>query len=228
MRKPLIITGTDTEIGKTYCSVKLIQMLVQEGLRVASMKPVATGCYMTPAGLRNDDALQLQSACNVTIPYEWLNPYAFEPPIAPHIAASIVCQNIELTHILHCYEHIKKLADVVIIEGVGGWRVPFNQHDSLKNIAKHLDANIILVVGLRLGCINHALLTAECIQQDGISLAGWIANQIDNQYSAQTTINTLRNTIAAPLLASIPYQQPHEPVEKIMFSEQLLNCIEST
>lgn len=227
MKKPLIITGTDTDIGKTYCTLKIINLLKQEGLQVASMKPVATGCTISSAGLRNHDALQLQSAANIQLPYEWVNPYAFEPPIAPHIAANIVCQEIDIEHIYVNYLKVAQQADIVVIEGIGGWCVPFNPLDSLKDLALYLGGQVILVVGLRLGCINHALLTAERIQQDGLPLIGWIANHIDPQFTAQTTVLSLRERINAPLLASIPYQAHAQPAEAIMFSELLMKTIHS-
>ena len=205
MNKSWFITGTDTEIGKTWCTLALIQFLKNKDLRVAGMKPIAAGCYQNNIGLRNDDAEQILALSGLDMPYEWVNPYAFLPPIAPHVAAEQVGQVIELDVILNKYEHLLAQADTVVIEGVGGWRVPMNASQSLKDMVLAMKAHVILVVGLRLGCINHALLTAETIIHDGCSLVGWIANTLDPEFDAQSSIDTLSSRLGVPLLANMPY-----------------------
>jgi dethiobiotin synthetase len=205
--KGYFVTGTDTEIGKTWCSLGLIARLQQDGHTVVAMKPVASGCAGTPAGLRNEDALKLQAQASLLHPYELVNPYAFEPAIAPHIAAQESGQEIELDHIIDCYSQLASGSDVTIVEGVGGWQVPLNQRDNVSDLAAALGLPVILVVGLRLGCINHALLTAESIRASGCSLAGWIANGITVQMPQQeNNIRSIEQRINAPLLGIVPHQ----------------------
>ncbi len=199
------VTGTDTEIGKTWCTLALIQHFKTQGLRVAGMKPIASGCCRSDRGLRNSDAEKILEVSGLEVPYDWVNPYAFEPPIAPHLAAAQMGQTIELENIVSKYKQLAAFADTVVIEGVGGWRVPVNATQSLKDIVLALDVPVILVVGLRLGCINHALLTAEAIIRDGCTLVGWIANSISPDFDAQGSIDTLSERLEVPLLAQIPY-----------------------
>jgi len=205
MNQSWFITGTDTEVGKTWYTLALIQHLKNQGLRVAGMKPIASGCEATQAGLRNSDAEQILKTSGLDVPYDWVNPYAFAPPIAPHIAAAQVGQTIELETIISQYQQLAAQAEALVIEGVGGWRVPINRTQSLKDIVLALKVPVILVVGLRLGCINHALLSAETIIRDGCTLAGWIANPIDPDFDAQASIETLKERLEVPLLAEMPY-----------------------
>jgi dethiobiotin synthetase len=202
----ILITGTDTGIGKTHGALALIRALQAQGKRVAAMKPVASGCYQSPHGLRNEDAEALRQQADCPVPYEIINPYAFAPPIAPHLAAAEVGQRIELTPIANAYQQLRQNAEVVIIEGAGGWRVPLQPGLDFATIARALDAHIVLVVGLRLGCINHALLSAEAIAHDGLPLYGWIANQIDPDFASTGSITTLTSLLVTPLLAVLPYQ----------------------
>ena len=204
MNQSWFITGTDTEIGKTWCTLALIQHFKNQGLQVAGMKPIAAGCHWNKAGFRNSDAEQILQVSGLEVPYEWVNPYAFVPPIAPHLAAAQMGQTIELEHIISQYQHLAAQADTVVIEGVGGWRVPINATQSLKDIVLALDVPVILVVGLRLGCINHTLLSAETIIRDGCTLAGWIANPINPDFDAQGSIDTLTERLEVPLLAKMP------------------------
>ena len=199
------ITGTDTEIGKTWSSAALVMRLQQQGQKVAVMKPVASGCELTAVGLRNEDALLLQTTCELDLPYHWINPYAFAPPIAPHIAAQQVNVTIEIEKIVQAHQQLQQCADIIIVEGVGGWRVPLNESQSLIDLVKALQAKVVLVVGLKLGCMNHALLTTEVIQHDGCVLQGWIANTYDPDYEVQTTVDTLTAQIPAPLLGVLPH-----------------------
>ncbi len=170
------------------------------------MKPIASGCEVTANGLRNEDALLLQSTCDLDLPYNWVNPYQFKPPIAPHLAAKQANVQIKLDKIIQIHQQLQKQADIIIVEGVGGWRVPIDNKHSLVDLVKALQAQVILVVGLRLGCINHALLTAEVIQQDGCELKGWIANTLTADYEVATTLETLQSRIHAPLLGVMPFQ----------------------
>jgi dethiobiotin synthetase len=203
----VFVTGTDTGVGKTRISCELLRGFARAGLRSVGMKPVASGGLRTPDGLRNDDALALQQSASVALPYEWVNPYAFEPPIAPHIAAAEAGVEIELPVILDAYARLRAHADVVVVEGVGGWRVPFADNLELPELARALRLPVIMVVGMRLGCLNHALLTARAIRDDGLQLAGWIANRVDSEFArAEENLATLRNKLPAPLLGEVPYQ----------------------
>ena len=202
--KRWFITGTDTEIGKTYVASALISHLVAEGYRVAGMKPVASGCEKTASGLRNDDALRLIAASNVRMPYELVNPYCFEPAIAPHIAAREAGQVIDIERIGKLTQSIE--ADYLIVEGVGGWCVPLGEDTMLAELAKVTADEVIVVVGMRLGCINHALLTAAQIEKDGFVLKGWIANHVDPDMLAQSeNLVTLQTLMPCPLLVSLPW-----------------------
>jgi len=205
MSHTFFITGTDTEIGKTWCTLALMHVFQQQNHTVIGMKPIASGCELTNEGLRNDDALQIQQQSSFSVDYALVNPYHFEPPIAPHLAAQLRQQTITLPPILEAYQQLAKKAEIMIVEGVGGWYIPINDTAYLKDLVQMLRAKVILVVGLRLGCINHALLTVDNILQQHCELSGWIANPIDPTFSAQDSINTLQQRIAAPLLGIMPY-----------------------
>lgn len=206
MSHGFFITGTDTGIGKTTASLALMAALQNHGLTVAGMKPVAAGCELTAQGLRNDDALQLMQQSSVQLPYELVNPYAFEPAIAPHIAAQQTGVTICISHIVESYQQIALQADVVIVEGAGGWLVPLNDNETLADLASALMLPAINVVGIRLGCLNHALLTTQAIATSGIQLAGWIANQVQPHTDvAAENIQTLAQRIDAKLLGQLPY-----------------------
>lgn len=206
MMRGVFVTGTDTGIGKTRISCGLLQGFTHAGLRSVGMKPVASGALPTADGLRNEDALALQQSAGVGLPYEWVNPYAFEPPIAPHIAAAEAGVEIELAPVLEAYARLCAQGDVVVVEGVGGWQVPLSPHLSLPELARALGLPVIMVVGMRLGCLNHALLTARAIQADGLQLAGWVANRIEPEFPrAEQNLATLRTCLSAPLLGEVPY-----------------------
>lgn len=204
----LFVTGTDTGVGKTLVTVALMRALVHSGLKTAGMKPVASGSLRTPEGLRNDDALQLQAAANLPRPYELVNPYAFAPPIAPHLAAREAGVSIEMPRILESYRRLGEGADVVIVEGVGGWQVPLAKNFALPDLARALALPVVLVVGLRLGCLNHAHLSARAILADGLTLAGWVANGLDPNFERRAdNVATLEQVIPAPMLADFPWMQ---------------------
>ena len=200
------ITGTDTEVGKTCVSVALLHRLQQQGLRVAGMKPVAAGCEETAEGLRNEDALALQAASSIALAYETVNPYAFAPPIAPHLAAEDAGLTIEIERILTAYHDIASQVDQVIVEGAGGWRVPLNNDQDMSDLAIALGLPVVLVVDIRLGCINHALLSAQAIAARGLPLAGWVANHAHGDYErGADNIASIGARIGTPLLGVIPY-----------------------
>jgi len=216
MKKGYFVTGTDTEVGKTFVSCSLLTTFNQHGKKTAAMKPVASGCQQTVEGLRNDDALQLQAAASVVIPYFIINPYAFEPAIAPHIAAQEAGVEIEFDRLLAHFHEIQSQAEITLVEGAGGWRVPLNPSSSLADLAVALQLPVILVVGIRLGCINHALLTVESIHHSGLPLAGWVANRIDPHCTrAQQNIATLKQHIPAPCLGVIPFDPEHSPADQV-------------
>ena len=206
----IFVTGTDTGVGKTLISVALIELLQQQGLKVAGMKPIASGCEITTDGLRNDDALKLSQQSNVDLPYDLINPYAFEPAIAPHIAAEQAGIEIELDKIQQNYTLIKQQADAVVVEGAGGWLVPLNNDQTMADLAVWLDLPIILVVGIRLGSINHALLTVKSIEASGLNLYGWVANHIEVTEQANEIVQTLTRQIVAPCLGNVPVLEPKQ------------------
>jgi dethiobiotin synthetase len=202
------ITGTDTDVGKTVVTLGLMQALQARGCRVAAMKPVASGCQSTPAGLRNDDALRLQQQASMELDYALVNPYAFAPAIAPHIAAGQAGTDIRVDEIINKYKEMEIDSDCVLVEGAGGWQVPLNNDETLADLAHALGLEVILVVAIRLGCLNHALLTAESIASRGCVLAGWVANQmLPDATTASANIHALEQRIGCPRLATIPWQE---------------------
>ena len=202
----VFVTGTDTGIGKTHASVALLRAHRAHGRQAIGMKPVASGCRETPAGLRNDDAEALIAASVPAPAYALCNPFAFLPAIAPHLAARDARVEITLDPIVDAYRQITARADRVVVEGVGGWSVPLSDTLMQADLVRALGVPVVLVVGLRLGCINHALLSARAIVADGCLLAGWIANRVDpSMTAAEDNIATLRARIAAPMLGDIAH-----------------------
>ena len=202
------ITGTDTEIGKTHVACGLLRLMAGRGLQVAGFKPVATGCATSADGLCNADALALREAGTVNVPYEILNPYAFVPPIAPHLAAREAGVAIRPDPIVRAYAALNARADAVVVEGAGGWRVPLGDDWDMADLAALLDLPVILVVGMRLGCINHALLSAEAI---GSRLCGWVANEMDPRMAYKAgNLASLRARMPAPCVGVIPFEHPAE------------------
>lgn len=205
----IFVTGTDTEVGKTLAATVLMHHYRRQGLRVVGMKPVAAGCHETPAGWKNDDVEALVAAGNVDAPIEDVNPYVFRAPIAPHVAARREGRIIDLGRIVASFEALRALADVVVVEGAGGFLVPLNDSEDFGGLARSLGLPVVLTVGVRLGCINHALLTQEAIAARGLHFAGWIANGIDPRMNApEETIATLASRLRSPLLAVIPWLSP--------------------
>jgi dethiobiotin synthetase len=205
MARGFFITGTDTECGKTEVTLGLMQLLQSEGHTVLGMKPIASGADVTEQGLRNEDALRIQRQASELIPYDQVNPFAFEPPMAPHLAAREAGAEIDLDRIVLAYHQLADPRKLVMVEGVGGWRVPLGPQGAVSDLAAKLDLPVVLVVGLKLGCINHAILTAESILFRGLKLAGWVANTADPEMLAPGgNLDTLRELIEAPLLGVVP------------------------
>jgi len=213
------ITGTDTGVGKTRVAERLLRALVQQGERAVGMKPVASGCRVTHASRRCEDAERLLAAGNVAADYVDVNPYGFTPAIAPHLAAREENVEIGLPRILESFRRLLERADWIVVEGVGGWNVPLAERLMLADVVRAMQLPVIVVVGLRLGCLNHALLTIEAIQRDEIALAGWIANLIDlDMQRVDENIAALESRIAAPLLARFPHESPgHDNASNIVF-----------
>ena len=204
MPQGLFITGTDTEVGKTVVARLIVRSLVATGVRVAVMKPVAAGSAMTSAGPRNDDALGLMADSNVVMPYATVNPYCLPAPVSPHLAAREVGVTIELPRLMESFAALSAAADYVIVEGAGGWFAPLNDEQFIADLAAALGLPVLLVVGLRLGCLNHALLSVAAIRQRGLILGGWIANHIDPEFSrVPDNLATLARHIGVPAIATV-------------------------
>ncbi|HET8706033.1 MAG TPA: dethiobiotin synthase [Pseudomonadales bacterium] len=207
-RRQFFITGTDTDVGKTYCAVALLDKFNESGLKTLALKPVASGCENTSEGLRNPDALALMQHASIKAPYEEVNPFAFEPAIAPHIAAKQLNKRITVRQLEGFCKGAMTLnrPDILLVEGAGGWRCPINDGETLADLAISLKAEVILVVGIKLGCINHAVLTAEAIRRDGLTVAGWIANCVSPSTQCQAeNIASVQLYMNAPLLGVLPY-----------------------
>lgn len=206
MGAAFFVTGTDTEIGKTTIACGLLQAVRNAGLSTAAAKPVASGCERTAKGLRNSDALGLLAGCSLPLRYEEVNPFAFEPAIAPHLAAREAGVQLDVEALAGPVNAVlARNADFTLVEGAGGWRVPLAGGENLSDLAVRLGLPVILVVGVRLGCINHAVLSAEAIQRDGLVLAGWVANIVDPATSRlEENLATLAERLPAPCLGRVP------------------------
>lgn len=216
MAQGLFITGTDTGAGKTLVAAALMRALRATGARVLGMKPIASGCEPTSDGLRNADALCLLAQCSEPVPYHRINPIAFDPPIAPHIAAAEAARPIDPELIRTAYLWLAARADWVVVEGVGGWQVPLGEHLSVRDLPPLLGVGtplpVLLTVGLRLGCLNHALLSAAAIAADGCRLVGWVGTQIDPHMRAlDANLATLSARLPAPCLGFIPHLTNADP-----------------
>jgi len=205
------VTGTDTDVGKTLVSCALLHGFAAQGKRVVGMKPVAAGCDEHD---QNEDVTQLRAASNVAVGKGQINPYCFFQAVAPHLAAQFVGIKINFSRIIESFEELDAQSDVVIVEGAGGFRVPLNTEQDSADLAEQLGLPIILVVGMRLGCLNHALLTTEAIASRGLMLAGWVANVLDvNMSMLNENIAALQQRIAAPLLGVVPHQPQPDACE---------------
>jgi len=205
--RKIFVTGTDTEVGKTLISVLLLKLFKKMGYSTLGLKPIASGCQQIAGVLRNDDALQLQQASTVLVDYETVNPFAFEQPIAPHIAAQNNGITLSVKNITDKLSSgLTTPADVTIIEGAGGWFVPLNDQELMSDLVLSLNIPVVLTVGIKLGCINHTLLTVEAIKNSGATLLGWFANCLHpDTLVIENNIKTLNNRISAACLGVIPY-----------------------
>jgi dethiobiotin synthetase len=200
------VTGTDTGVGKTLVACLLLHHFSAQGVRAIGMKPVASGATLRADQLVNDDVLALEAASNVSASRELTNPYCFEPAIAPHIAAHAAGVTISLTRLRSAYQELARIADCVVVEGAGGFRVPLGPRFDMADLAIALRLPVILVVGLRLGCINHALLSAHAVRSCNLHIAGWIGNHIDpNMVCAEENVSAIAERIGAPMMARVPF-----------------------
>lgn len=201
------IAGTDTGVGKTVVTTALMRCAREQGWQVSGMKPVASGAEMTAEGLRNEDALAIQAQCSQPTQYAQINPCVFAAPASPNIAAELAGEAVNLDLIQQAWQHIPA-DNLAFVEGVGGWQVPLDRRHTTADLAVQLGLPVILVIGLRLGCINHGLLSATAIEASGLRLAGWIMSEIDPETEYKSKIiNTLQDSIDAPLLGVIPFQE---------------------
>ncbi|MCP3706497.1 dethiobiotin synthase [Paraburkholderia sp. CNPSo 3274] len=212
MTVSLFVTGTDTEIGKTFVSAALLRGFAHAGLRATALKPIAAGAYERDGVWHNEDADQLDAAASVLLPPEIRTPFLLKEPAAPHIAAALEGVTLDMARIVDCYEAACERADAIVVEGVGGFRVPLTPTEDTADLAVALGLPVVLVVGMRLGCISHALLTAEAIAARGLKLAGWVANRIDPAMTfPEENIAALRERLAAqygaPLVGVVPHMR---------------------
>ncbi|MBD0785291.1 ATP-dependent dethiobiotin synthetase BioD [Vibrio sp. Y2-5] len=206
MINAFFIAGTDTDVGKTVASKAILQAIASKGFTTIGYKPVAAGCERTEQGLRNSDALHLMKVATQEMPYDDVNPYALALPASPHIAAKHENLTIDYKVLSDKLDYLKTKADTVLVEGAGGWRVPVSDTDCLSTWVKQEKLPVVLVVGVKLGCLSHALLTAESIEADGLTIVGWVANRINpgTEHYAEI-IEVLESRIRAPKLGEIPY-----------------------
>ena len=207
-RQRFFITGTDTDVGKTICTAALLHKAKLASKTTLGLKPLAAGCEETEHGLRNADALALMAQSTEQLPYEQVNPVALKEAIAPHIAAERLNKPLSAARLVGYLRGVLMInrAEFICIEGAGGWRVPLNAKETLAEVPKDLKLPVILVVGMKLGCINHAMLTMEAIHRDGLNVVGWIANRIDNDMDAyEENLDSLKKQIRVPCLGEVPY-----------------------
>ncbi len=208
------VTGTDTGVGKTFASTVLLHALRAQGRRAIGMKPVASGCERTPEGWRNEDALALQAASDPRPLYDDLNPFALPEPLAPEIAAREAGVCVQLPPLLAAFDRLQSQADAVVVEGVGGWAAPLSADLDQQHLVHALRLPVVMVVGLRLGCLNHARLTARAIHADGAQIIGWIANGIDPHMARQDeNFELLKQRIQAPCWGRLPHAPGGDPAE---------------
>ncbi|QDP01313.1 dethiobiotin synthase [Thalassotalea sp. PS06] len=222
----IFITATDTDAGKTYVSEKLIQLLTASGLKISAFKPVSAGCEWQHGELQNQDALCLQAAANTEQPLSEINPIAFEPPIAPHIAAAEQGLTLTVADVRCAYKPIvNRNNDVILVEGAGGWRLPLNDSEFMSDFVKSESIPVILVVGMKLGCLNHAMLTYQAMINDGINVVGWVANQAqaEKMTNHQENIHYLKNAINAPCLGELNFNDGAEALD----NKQLLSIFKA-
>jgi dethiobiotin synthetase len=216
MTSGFFVTATDTSAGKTVFSCALLSALARQGLSVAGFKPVAAGAVQTPAGLINEDAEMLRRHSSIALEYGEVNPITLEPPIAPHIAARSAEISLSPDLLAERHRQLASKADIVISEGAGGWLVPLSETDYMADLAVRIGDPVILVVAMRLGCLNHALLTAESIRARGANFAGWVANRVDPEMPVfEENLESLDARLGVPRLASVPWLDDPDPEHKI-------------
>jgi dethiobiotin synthetase len=221
----IFVTGTDTGVGKTLVSCALLRAYAARGLRAVGMKPVAAGCFLRDGHRENEDVEALVAASNVAAAPDDVNPYRFEPPIAPHIAAAVAGASISLERIQASFRNLQGAADIVIVEGAGGLLVPLSELADFTHLARLLELPVLMVVGMRLGCLNHALLTAECLHTRGLGLAGWVANTLDPDMPAfEANLRSLEDRLAAPLLGVLPFGPPDAATAASRIDPGRLRC----
>lgn len=204
MEKGYFITGTDTHAGKTWATIALMHYFKRQGKSVLGMKPVASGCFIQDGQLKNADALLMQEHASVNLDYHAINPYAYERPVSPHLAGKH--NPVLLENVAARFNALKPLAEIILVEGAGGWYAPVNAQEDIADLARLLALPVILVVGIRLGCINHAKLTYQAIRQCGMPCAGWIAMCVDPaMLNRDETIHTIKTAVNTPLLGVLPY-----------------------
>ena len=209
------MTGTDTGVGKTTVCCHLLSAMAEQGLKTLALKPVASGAEKVGRTYKNDDALKLQAASTVRQSYAQVNPFCFKEPIAPHLAANKARKKLSVDALLKaCEPTLKRKADCIIVEGAGGWQVPLNDHETLADFAKRLGYPVILVVGMRLGCLNHALMSIAQIEQAGLPIVGWFANCIDPEFEyLEENIETLQRWIPYDMLGRLEFTAKDTDIE---------------
>jgi dethiobiotin synthetase len=208
MNQAYFITGTDTGVGKTLVTIAMLNTFKMEGFVACGMKPIASGCEMKDDKAISEDAMLIKNYSSMDMPYNTINPLAFLAPCSPNISADLDGKKLDIQEIIAAYNQIAQLSEVIIVEGVGGWRCPAFSAAGMADLVRQLKIPVILVVGIKLGCLNHALLSVESILRDNASLAGWVANVVSPDFLySEATINYLRNQISAPLLGQVPYQE---------------------
>ncbi|MDH5180719.1 MAG: dethiobiotin synthase [Gammaproteobacteria bacterium] len=220
----IFITGTDTGIGKTFVTVAMINALRAQGVRVAGMKPVGSGADRINGKLYNEDALLIKQAMGTSVDYDLINPYCFAPPVSPHIAAQQAGVEIRPAKIQQHFQQLEQTFDLVLVEGVGGWLAPLSNELTVADLAKQLCLPVIMVVGIRLGCLNHASLTAAAIRDSGMNFAGWIANDVQQDtQSAGEQLAYLRHRLRTPPLFEIKH---HTTISSSTEDEQKQICLQ--
>lgn len=222
--KNYFVTGTDTEVGKTYSTSQMIRALNHSGYRTVGYKPVSAGCELVGGKWVNEDALALHHATNLDVSIEQVNPIAFKEPIAPHIAAQKVARPISIEEMVEGWKVLADYQpDVIFTEGAGGWKLPLGNGTFMPALAQQLEQEVIIIVGMRLGCLNHALLTAQAVIADGLTIKGWVANNISESMTEyHANLNTLDSLMPAPRLAEIPYRQPLSEAHMTQLSQILI------
>ncbi|MCK5829611.1 MAG: dethiobiotin synthase [Methylococcales bacterium] len=204
MKKGFFITGTDTDVGKTWATIVLMRYFKNQGHSVIGMKPVAAGCEWHDGILKNEDAILIQENASIKLEYQKINPYAFEVPVSPHLAAGE--HSVQLNVVKKAFDNLKDKADVIVVEGAGGWLAPLSNECDIADLAKILKLPVIVVIAIRLGCINHARLTFQSILADKMECVGWLAMCTDpNMLKQEENITTINNKVSAPLLGVFPY-----------------------